>query len=835
MSVAENIDNKGYIEDKQNIADFEETQVVKPVIRVSVRHLVEFILRSGNIDNRKKSKSSDVETMQEGARIHRMIQKKMGPNYHSEVFLKATRSFDDFDITVEGRADGIIETHSEETPITIDEIKSTHSELIHVTKPDPVHLAQAKCYAYIVLCSILSKGYVVNAEQAELMNYYGSSIAFDTISVRMTYCNVESLEIKHFHENYTFDELSDWFDGVMDEYHKWALFELTWKDIRNDSINMLSFPFDYREGQKELVAQVYRTISNKERLFIEAPTGTGKTITTIYPSVRAMGEGKTSKIFYLTAKTITRTAALDCFNLLRGKGLRMKSVIITARDKACMLEKAECNPDACPYANGHYDRINDAVYDLLTHEDSFSREIISEYANKHMVCPFEMSLDMSLFSDSIICDYNYVFDPNVYLRRFFAEGGSGDYVFLVDEAHNLVDRAMEMYSGMLVKEQVQEIKRLVKPFDKKLEKALEGVNKQMLALKKECEKVKVLDEITGLVIALIKCNGQLERFLDEDERCPDKEKVLDLYFEVRHFLNMYENMTDEDYIIYDSFTDANDFFVKLLCTNPSRSIRGCLDKGISTTFFSATLLPIQYFKDMLADSDDNAVYAHSIFDKNNRGIFIANDVSSKYKNRNETEYYNIARYIDIVTRKKAGNYLVFFPSYSFLQNVYSAYEDYFLTGEIECLIQNSRMSESEREGFLSRFECTSGTIIGFCVMGGIFSEGIDLRGDNLIGTIVVGTGLPMVNPERDILKDKYDEDDGVGFDYAYRFPGMNKVLQAAGRVIRTENDRGVIVLLDERFLQVSNKRLFPREWSDYTEVSLRNIGDKVDNFWHRFE
>lgn len=846
----------------------DEVQLNKPVIRVSVRNLVEFILRSGNIDNTRKSKGSDVQAMQEGARIHRMIQKRMGSSYHPEVGLKYTASFENYSIMIEGRADGIIE----DNPVTVDEIKSTHVELFHLKEAEPVHLAQAKVYAFIVMASVLRQEDVdyegslenednsieaVSTDQKEMLCAYCPEIMTDVISVRITYCNVESLETKYFHENYTFAELKSWFNEIINEYKKWAEFEINWKVIRDYSISKLQFPFPYRAGQKELVAQVYHTISDRNRLFIEAPTGTGKTVSTVYPAVRAMGEGKATKIFYLTAKTITRTAALDCFNHLRDMSLRIKTVIITAKEKACLLEKPDCNPETCKYAKGHFDRINAAIYDLLTNEDSFSRETINEYAIKHQVCPFEMSLDMSLFSDSIICDYNYVFDPNVYLRRFFSEGISGNYVFLVDEAHNLVDRAINMYSAEVTKEQMLEVKRLIKPYDKKLEKALESANKQMLALKKECEDVNVLEEITSLVISLIKVNGQLERFLDEDEKCPDRDKVLDFYFEIRHFLNMYENMSMEDYLIYDRINDENEFMVKLLCTNPARSLRTCLDKGISTVFFSATLLPIQYFKDMLADSMDNAVYAKSVFDPNNRGIFIANDVSSKYNRRNDTEYYNIASYINTVVRERKGNYLVFFPSYSFLQNVYSSFEDFFLDESIECIVQNGRMSEEERESFLKKFDKNSeadtnalmpanvisnevltssaDTLIGFCVMGGIFSEGIDLRGDNLIGTIIVGTGLPMVNPERNIMKDKYDEDDGVGFDYAYRYPGMNKVLQAAGRVIRTEEDKGVIVLLDERFLQNYNKRLFPREWSGYKEVSLRSVQREVASFWKKID
>ena len=403
-------------------------------IRVSVRQLVEFILRSGDIDNRRTGGSDTA--MQEGSRIHRLIQRRMGSDYHAEVPLKYTWNTERYDIIVEGRADGIIdfewERHSmqqeidingamnekilpvidDERKVVIDEIKGTYKELRRITKPIPVHLAQAKCYAYIY------------AQQCQL----------SSIGVRMTYCNLETEEIKYFHEDYTFVELRNWFEDLMIAYKKWSDFQFLWEKTRTDSIKALSFPFPYREGQKELVTYVYQTIYHKRKLFLEAPTGVGKTISTVFPAVKAFGEGKAEKIFYLTAKTITRTVAEQCFGLLGSKGLRMKTVILTARDKICPLEKAECNPDACPYAKGHYDRINEAMYDLLQSVDHFSRETILEYSEKHMVCPFEMGLDMSLFSDAVICDYNYVFDPKVYLKRFFADGiGKKDYLFLIDQ------------------------------------------------------------------------------------------------------------------------------------------------------------------------------------------------------------------------------------------------------------------------------------------------------------------------------------------------------------------------------------------------------------------
>lgn len=833
----------------------------KPQIVVSVRNFVEFLLRNGDIDNRKKSSGSDVETMQEGARIHRLIQHRMGIEYHAEVPLFNLYEFDDYIVKVEGRADGIIEGN----PLTIDEIKTTHKELIKLTKPDPIHLAQAKCYAFFVLKEIDD---IIHSDDEQNQNgdlckptdnletqpeedkqnpkellvtnadiSVSKERAFSEITVRMTYCNAETLECKYFHETYTLKELENFYTDLIFEYKKWADFEFKWPTERNESIGQIKFPFSFRDGQKELIGQIYHTISNRNRLFVEAPTGTGKTIATLYPSIKAMGEGKSPKIFYLTAKTITRTAACDCIDLLREGGLKIKSVVITAKEKICACENpVMCNPDDCPYAKGHLDRINEAVYDLLMSEDSFTRDTVLEYAKKHMVCPFEMSLDMSLFSDVVICDYNYVFDPNVYLRRFFADGSPRDYIFLIDESHNLVERAMGMYSAELIKEQFLSVKGMVRPFDARLSKSIETCNKRLLELKKECEKCTVLEDITPFVIALLKCQSNMERFLDEDEKCPDREAVLDLYLEIRHFLNMYENMTEDDYLIYDRINENNEFMIKLLCTNPSRSIRQSLDKGRSTIFFSATLLPIQYFKDMLTGEEDSAVYAKSVFDPSKRGLFIAGDVSSKYTRRNETEFFNIASYINMTVQAHPGNYIVFFPSYSFMQSVLKPYEELFCDEKIMLMTQNPRMSESERESFLKCFsegitDIEFESLVGFCVMGGIFSEGIDLKGDNLIGSIIIGTGLPMVGDEREILKKKYDEEGFNGFDYAYRYPGMNKVLQAAGRVIRTEEDTGVVLLLDERFLQNNYVKLFPREWNNAKRVTVNNARAHITEFW----
>lgn len=784
-----------------------QEQTEKQNIKISVRNLVEFILRSGDIDNRK-SRAMQAEAMQEGSRIHRKIQRRMGAAYHAEVPLKIEIPRENYQFVIEGRADGIIK----EEMITIDEIKGIYMDLSYLEEPVGVHLAQAKCYAYMY------------AQQ--------ESFAPDVkMGVQMTYCNLDTEEIRRFVEQYTVRELENWFLGIVAEYEKWADFQYQWRCKRQASIQKLEFPFDYREGQKELAADVYRTIYRRKNLFIQAPTGTGKTMSTIYPSVRAVGEGLAEKIFYLTAKSITATVALDAFQILGGKGYQAKTVLITAKEKMCVCEEMDCNPQNCPYAEGHFDRVNDAVFELLQKEEIFTREIFLEQAHRHRVCPFELCLDTASWADNIICDYNYVFDPNVYLRRFFAEGTKEEYLFLVDEAHNLVERARSMYSAVLVKEDFLAVKKLVKPYSKKVAAELEKCNKILLAYKRECEDYQICENISNFAFALMRFGAAADTFLQKSTEFPGKKEFLDLYLKVRHFLNMYERL-DEHYVIYTQFLENHSFMIKLFCVDPALNLQECLDKGRSTVFFSATLLPIQYYKKLLSTKEDNyAIYAKTAFSKEQSCLLIGDGVSSKYTRRNRMEFQNIAKYIQKIVSAKNGNYMVFFPSYRFLEQVY---EEFFpMMGEqTDCIVQTTGMKEEEREEFLGEFEKErKHSLVGFCVMGGIFGEGIDLKEELLIGAIVVGTGLPQVGQEREILKQYFEAHGGEGFDYAYRYPGMNKVLQAAGRVIRTKEDKGVIALLDERFLQREYRRLFPREWEEYTVCSHENIGNVLENFW----
>ena len=785
----------------------------KPKVRISVRNLVEFILRSGDLDNSRGS-SGDKEAMLKGGRLHRKIQRSMKGNYQAEVSLKRESEYEDVIIQVEGRADGIF---TEDGEFWIDEIKGTYGNLQAMEVPVPVHRAQAMCYGWI----------------------YGEKEGLSQIGIQMTYSHLDTEDTRRFREIFSMEELKNWYQKLLDDYHKWISCSLSWKKERNASMKDLQFPFPYREGQREIVSGVYHTVSSKKTLFVQAPTGVGKTMSAIFPSVRAIGEGKGETLFYLTAKTITGTVAWEAFHTLRENGLKFKVTAITAKEKLCFLDSPECTPEKCPYAKGHFDRVNDAVYELWTTEEVYSREVIRAHAEKWQVCPFEMCLDLSVWVDGVICDYNYAFDPNVHLKRFFGENISGDYIFLIDEAHNLVERGREMYSAEISRQTLFTLRKKIRKHFPKLARALDKASRQMLELEEDLKAsqnpYQVLSNPGVLPVTFLTISGELEEILEEKNLEEElRKEILEFYFVVRDFLNVSE-LVDENYVVYTECFGENDFRLRLFCVNPAANLSEYLKKGRSAVFFSATLFPMLYYRELLTtETDAYGIYVQSPFSAKNRRILIGSDVSSRYPRRNHTEYRKIAEYISRCVWQRQGNYMVFFPSYRLMEDVYQVYEEEFSVDWVRCIRQNSDMTEREREEFLEEFQSREGTLVGFCVLGGIFSEGVDLTGESLIGAIIVGTGLPQIGSEREILKEYYDRKKQSGFDYAYRYPGMNKVLQAAGRVIRTKEDRGVILLLDDRFLGRDYGEIFPREWKDRSSCRLNTVEEAVSRFWRSF-
>lgn len=774
-------------------------------LKISVRNLVEFIYRTGNIDNRVGG-VSETDAMQAGSRIHKKIQKSMGSGYRAEVSMQNVVDTGRYRVVVEGRADGVFSLG--ECP-AIDEIKGMYADVERFTESIYVHKAQAMCYGYFYFCE---------NKMAEK----------DRIAIQLTYVNLDTEEVKRFPEYFTGEELAEWYGETMRRFLVWADFLYDWSAARNASIGKVEFPFAYREGQRELAVSVYKTIRRRKVLFIQAPTGVGKTISTVFPSVKAVGEGLGDKIFYLTAKTITRTAAEAAFDLLRGQGLMFKTIILTAKEKLCG-QGMKCNPAECVYADGHFDRVNDAVLDIIENECRMDRETILKYAEKHRVCPFEYGLDISYWCDGIICDYNYVFDPNVYLRRYFGEGNKGEYLFLIDEAHNLVERGREMYSAALYKSDVMDFKKMIKGHAPRLYKAAERVNKALLEIKRQVEgKFMTLDSAGSLTLALSSLYDDILRFNEEHREYEYKEEVLDFFFKVRDFIYVSE-LVDENYTIYARFTPDGDLMVKQFCINPSGNLNDCLAKGNAAVFFSATLLPMGYYRSLLrGEKEDYAIYAKSPFDGRKRCVLIAKDVTTRYSGRNEKQYRKVYDYIVKTVHARSGNYMVFFPSYAYMDCVAAFHRE----EDFDMILQKNDMEEGEKEEFLKAFERTGRqkSFAAFCVMGGSFSEGIDLKEESLIGAVIVGTGLPQVGVERTILMERFSKEE-KGFEYAYIYPGLNKVLQSAGRVIRTENDKGVILLLDQRFLMGDYDGLMPLEWTNMEIVDINTVEKNLFAFW----
>ena len=785
----------------------------KPKVRISVRNLVEFIIRGGDLDN-SRGASGDKEAMLKGGRLHRKIQRSMKGDYQAEVSLKKESEYEDVIIQVEGRADGIF---TEDGAVYIDEIKGTYGNVQAMDTPVPVHRAQAMCYGLI----------------------WGEKEELSEIHIQMTYAHLDTEETRRFREDFSMEELKSWYQKLLDAYHKWIAYSLNWKKERNASMKDLQFPFPYREGQRDIVSGVYHTVSSGKTLFVQAPTGVGKTMSAIFPSVRAIGEGKGETLFYLTAKTITGTVAQEAFHILREKGLKFKVTTITAKEKLCFQDTPECTPEKCPYAKGHFDRVNDAVYELWTTEEVYSREVIRAHAEKWQVCPFEMCLDLSVWVDGVICDYNYVFDPNVHLKRFFGENISGDHIFLIDEAHNLVERGREMYSAGISRQSLVALRKKIKKRFSKLARTLDKANRQMMELEENLAETgkgyQVLVNPGVLPITLLTISGELEEILEEKELEEElRREILEFYFIVRDFLNVSE-LVDENYVVYTENSAEEGFRLRLFCVNPAENLGEYLKKGRSAIFFSATMFPMLYYRELLTtDRDAYGIYVQSPFPKENRRILIGSDVSSRYTRRNRAEYRKIAGYIARCVWQRPGNYMVFFPSYRLMEDVLQVYEEEFSVDWVRCVCQTPDMTEQEREGFLEGFQEREGTLVGFCVLGGIFSEGVDLTGESLIGAVIVGTGLPQIGSQREILKEYYDKKNHCGFDYAYRYPGMNKVLQAAGRVIRTKEDKGVILLLDDRFWDRDYQEIFPREWQDRTGCRLDTVEGAVERFWKSF-
>lgn len=774
------------------------------LIKISIRNLVEFVLRRGSIDSRIKASVRALE----GIKGHKKIQSSYSEKDRAEVTLKEDIDFEDFTLRVEGRADGILE---ENEKTIIDEIKTTTKNVMDIDYDfNELHWAQAKVYAYI----------------------YSKEKNLDSIIVQLTYYNVEDFGTKFLRKEYSFHELREFFYDLIEKYKEWILLEKKWIDFRNDSIESFNFPFkSYRKGQRELAIRVYKAITEGKKCFAEAPTGTGKTMSTLFPAVKALGAKKTHKIFYITAKTTTREIANNSLRIMREKGLNLRSVNITAKEKCCKMEEKKCIPEYCPYANGYFDRVNIALKEALKHKEEYDLEYINKLSEEYNICPFEFSLELSNFCDVVICDYNYIFDPQASLKGIL-EVKSKDYTILIDEAHNLLDRGRSMYSSKIFKDDFLKLKREFKSKDKGIYNSLDKANKYLIEKRKVLENLEtkslVEKEEPSDLYGILR--GFLEKVdIYQSKFNEDNSNLLELYFNVYEFLNICGYYGEEFTTLYK--LDGNNLELLINCLDPSRILKSIMNRFKSIIIFSATLLPMEYFKELYgAQEGDYSVNLTSPFDYKNKLTIVGKDVSTTYSNRKRT-LPKIVNYIIECVKSKRGNYLVFFPSYEYMWMIHEEIKKREV--DFSLVAQGDHMKEEEKEEFLSLFkEGGEKTHLGLAVLGGHFSEGIDLTLDKLIGVIIIGVGMPKICLERESIKEYYNSIGKNGFDYAYVYPGIIKVLQAAGRCIRTEKDKGIVLLLDDRYFTNKYKNLLPREWFlNILVESEEGIKNTCENFW----
>ena len=793
-------------------------------VELSVRELCARAFCGGDIDDRFHTSADSLHV---GSEAHRKIQKEAGAFYFAEVSLSNTFMHRGVYYTVSGRADGIIRSSGK---IIVDEIKSVRPFDFYAP-PKEIFIAQMKCYAYFIAC------------RDEL----------ETVCGRITYVNSENGKIKYYNYSYNIDELRCWYEGVISKVSRSAEFIKYRIETALPSLRNLTFPYEeLREGQEIMIRECYSAIKRGERLFAQAPTGTGKTVSSLYPAVRAVGAEMADKVFYLTAKASTRREAYRAAGKLFEGGGKLKTVVLNAKEQMCKCgarlaggSENLCNPVSCEFAAGYYDRAQDAIFEMLSNYSGFTGQLISQIALKYRICPYELSLDLSEYCDVIICDYNYVFDPSVYLRRYFSDGAErGKYVFLIDEAHNLADRARDMYSAVLKRSSFESIYAMIDPSEKDIEEAFGSLILEFRGLRALCKDSLVKDsdgDERGFYMAkahpermlskLVDFKRKAELWLKKNGESFLKQPIEKLLSEVRRYLVISEYF-DERFLFYTEIS-GGDCLAKIYCLDPSNIVDIIQAKAVSTVLFSATLTPSDYFVDVLGGGKKSyEISLPSPFESENLCLAIADYLSVRYEDRKK----NTARYaaaIAAAVSARLGNYMVYFPSYDMLEGVAASFAQKY--PQIKMIVQKKNMTSKEKEEFLDSFKDDNDEYrIGFCVLGGSFSEGVDLPGSRLIGAVIFGVGLPGISNEKNIIRDYFDVQNGCGYDYAYTFPGMNNVMQAAGRVIRRYEDRGVVVLVDDRYASDKYTKLFPNHWSEVQYAgNARSLAEIIKRFWDK--
>ena len=796
-------------------------------VELDGRELCMLALRHGDLDGFLLGAG---ELPRDDREMFYRLQSEAGAYYNPDVELCNTTSFGGLYYTVSLTADGVIRKGG----VEVDKIKCVKGKSFFAS-PDELTLALLKCSAYFLAVK------------------EGLSV----IDGRVSYYNVENKKLKYFRYRFLLSELKNFYDGLIEKISYRG--EIARQRVCEGlpSAESAVFPYgELREGQENMIRSCYSALKGGRRMFVEAPTGTGKTISALFPAVRALGKGYIDKIFYLTPKTATRKEAFAAAAKLYSSGVRLRSVVITAKEQLCQCpaRRAEgidrCSSEICTNSRGYYDRVDAALREMLENYSGYPTGLIVETAKKYGVCPYELSLDLSELCDIIICDYNYAFDPSVYFRRYFGAQGRGTqekYAFLIDEAHNLADRAREMYSAELRRSDFERIMGMIAENDicrEEISDILSPVISVFSVIRKLCRHDIVKDEQgneRGFYISSSPAE-HIDRILGTFLKSCDKwlkgnpqhylaKKLRFACSQVRRYITVGEYF-DRGFRFYGQI-EGGDISVRIYCLDPSDVMNSLLNRAASAVMFSATLTPPEYFCDVLGGGKSaEKLTLISPFPSENLCVAVADYVNTRFDSR-EDNAKRFATVIAASVTSRPGNYIAYFPSYQCLEQTYDVFAKKY--PRVECVVQKKNMSVREREEFLSAFKDDRGRMrIGFCVLGGVFSEGVDLPGSRLIGSIIFGVGLPGLSNERNIIKEHFDlkSDDGMGYDYAYTYPGMNNVLQAAGRVIRTGEDCGIVVLADDRYATPKYRGLFPAHWKGVKYAgNASSLAEIIRRFW----
>ena len=752
-------------------------------LRTSVRRMVEFTLRGGDL------LPVSLAAMQEGGRAHRARQGMAKATAERPV--RWQQDFDGLSVDIQGRIDLL---WADAQPPMVEELKLLSPAAPLPEAPVPVHRMQAVCYAFM-LCEELS---------------------LPVVAVRVSYVTPEGVVRSQFEESLTHEKSAALFFSMLQPLADFHRLQEQHRARRDASLASLRFPYPaYRAGQREMAVQVYTAIRQKKRLFATLPTGTGKSAATLFPALKALGEGKTPQIFCLTARGTAQLSALDALSRMAAEGMAARWLVITAKEKCCPQPDVRCHPDFCPRAKGYYDRELPALLELCR-RPVWSSEDIAAACNEHTLCPFEFSLALAELADVVICDYNYIFDPMVSLKRMAGR----PLTLLIDEAHNLPSRVRDMLSAVLSSRDLAAVRRETG----KLHGRKSGLYAAMTALLTPLRALEPADAaaLLGPVNALI---AVMTPYLSAPQAAGYQELFRAL-LQLRMALERWQAAPGSYRALMEA--GARERRLTLLCLDVSAPIQAVTRRMAGVVCFSATLLPLPAMRTLLGGTEEDAVFSLPSPFPPDRLLVLRRAVATRYSRREESAG-EIARSILALLDGRAGNYVAYFPSYAYLSLIREAL--LALRPGLPLNVQGRGMDESARAGFLARMRESRESLLSLCVLGGVFSEGIDLPGSQLIGAAVVGVGLPQVNEVQEALRAHYEETLREGFAFAYRYPGMQKVLQAAGRVIRSEKDAGVVLLLDDRYQEPAYARLLPEHYHPQDVGSPEEIRARTEEFW----